>query len=576
MLPTTAVQPTNITITTLYSIKVEEQNRMTVDDVFKIRDECIEAMNILATNVLTQLWFNEKAKLEKSLFHDRLFVELPTAVDIEDIGFTSSPELISKDFDSGNRNDDDDKNSKIFVGGPCPTEMMFEQMATNQRRQYSCLQVRASILIYVLIDDNFIETDISADDVQALYSDSLEHEIMRGELAYIFKDRLQNSTVIMATGQTVPTKMSQQTEGPVIRVAVIVGLVAGGLLLIMILLHLGILRRKRRNHYNDEKGNTITAFASVDTSGEEDLEAKNLSMSGKLGAYQEDGASTVTGSTKSGNGKTSAFSVQSRVGQQQQQHRRTHNEHGDTKFLMTQSVPYFQTDTSPGSIIIADDAKSIGCISAESEAGWSEAYTSSMGSASDDGICGPDSPLGSDVPDVTPSLMSLSMGPNFPDIETDVICGVSPIKDSQTPINITPTIPTSPNSETIIAPTSPITPKSIQLLEETTSDNDNDEILIHEDFSDEDDEDNDDKNVSHDLHKQSSEKFRAKVHALIERIVPEELEQIDDMISQFKNREDELLDTLLAMQKRSLAQKQTDASSSPSSPIEKYVSGSVN
>jgi hypothetical protein len=551
MPPASGVQPTNVTIKTSYSILVEEKQRMTVDYVFDIRNDCIEAMNSLASKVSAQLWYDEIQILKKSVFHDRLFVELPTAAQIEDTGFTSTPELIDKDFDSENANGDNDENDKIFVGGPCPTEMMFKE----DGRQYNCLDVMASISLQVMIDNDLFEIGISADDVEDLYSDALEREIMRGQLAYIHENMLYNSTVIMATGQTVPTNANTtttpQTKRPV-RVGLIVGLVAGGLLLILILVHLCILRRRRRSHPADEK----------EIIGEEDLESKRVPLSGKPGKNQEGTFSTVTGSPDAGNDKTAASSVQSTVGRQQQQ--RTHNEHGGKNLLMNKTVPYFQTDTSPGSMVNVDDAKSTGGVSAESDAGWSEAYTSSMGSVSDDGVCDPDSPPGPGSPIRPPTLMSLSMGPTVADIDTSRF---SPMKDSQIPIAVTPTTPTSPKSDTFIAPISPITPKSIQLLEETTSDDD-DEILIHEDFSDEegDDDNNDGKNESHYHHKQSSEDFRATVYAFVERICPEELDQIDDMISQFKNREGELIETLLAMERRASAQKQKGISSPPSSP----------
>jgi len=544
LLPTSGVQPTNVTIETSYSILVEEKQRMTVDYVFDIRNDCIEAMNILASKVSFELWYDETSMLKKSVFHERLFVELPTAAQIEDTGFTSTPDLVDDDFDSDNANGDNDETDKIFAGGPCPTEMMFNE----DGQQYNCLDVRASITLQVTIDDDFIESGTSAYEAGDIFLDALEREILRGELANLHKSFLQNSTVIMATGQTVPPTNSTttpETKKPV-RVGLIVGLVAGGLLLILILVHLYILRRRRRSHPSDEK----------ETIGEEDLESKRVPSSGKRGKNQKVKFSTATGPPDAANSKTTASSVQSKVGRQQQE--LTHNEHGGKNLLTTKAVPYFQNDTSPGSMVYVDDAKSTGGVSAESDAGWSEAY-----SASDDGVSDPESPPGPGSPNHPPSLMSLSMGPTaaVADIDDN---GFSPMNDSQIPITVTPTTPTSPKSDTFIAPISPITPKSIQLLEEATSDDD-DEILIHEDNSD--DEGDGDKNESRHHHKQSPEDFRAEVFALLERIVPEELDQIDNMIPQFKNREGELIDTLLAMEKRALAQKQTDIiPSPPSSP----------
>lgn len=526
---TSGGQPTNVTIETSYSILVEKKQRMTVDYVFDIRNDCIEAMDSLASLVAFQLWNDER----------NIIVKLPTAAQIEDTGFTSTPDLVDNDFDSDNGNGDKDETDKIFAGGPCPTEMMLNE----DGQQFNCLDVRASITLQITIDDDFIESGTSAYEAGDIFLDALERQILRGELALLHKSFLQNSTVIMATGQTV--HFTNTNSKKPVRVGLIVGLVAGGLLLILIIVHLCILRRRRRSHPSDEK----------ETIGEEDLESKGGPSPGKRGKNQKVKLSTATDSPDAANSKTTASIVQSKVGRQQQE--LTHNEHGGKNSLTHKAVPYFQSDTSPGSTVYVDDAKSTGGVSAESDAGWSEAY-----SASDDGVSDPESPPGSGSPNRPPSLMSLSMGPTaaVADIDDN---GVSPIKDSQKPITVTPTTPTSPKSDTFIAPISPITPKSIQLLEEATSDDD-DEILIHEDNSD--DEGDHDKNESHYHHKQSPEDFRADVYALLERIVPEEIDQIDDMISQFKNREGELIDTLLAMEKRALAQKQTDIASLPSSP----------
>ena len=96
----------------------------------------------------------------------------------------------------------------------------------------------------------------------------------------------------------------------------------------------------------------------------------------------------------------------------------------------------------------------------------------------------------------------------------------------------------------------------------------NDEIVIHEDVSDEDHDDYDIDNNSNSNNSnnctshsnnnnvRSPEEFRAEVYALIERVIPEEIDQADGMIAQFMNREDELLQTLAAMGKRASAQQQ--------------------
>ena len=75
--------------------------------------------------------------------------------------------------------------------------------------------------------------------------------------------------------------------------------------------------------------------------------------------------------------------------------------------------------------------------------------------------------------------------------------------------------------------------------------------MIHEDFSDEEESG---KSPKLSQKKESPKDFRAKIKEMIERIVPEEIDRLDKMIAEFKGREDELVNTLLAMEKRTLAQ----------------------
>lgn len=49
--------------------------------------------------------------------------------------------------------------------------------------------------------------------------------------------------------------------------------------------------------------------------------------------------------------------------------------------------------------------------------------------------------------------------------------------------------------------------------------------------------------------------LRAEVEALVRRVVPEEIDNVDEMMNQFKGREEELVETLRTMQERSVAQK---------------------
>ena len=54
---------------------------------------------------------------------------------------------------------------------------------------------------------------------------------------------------------------------------------------------------------------------------------------------------------------------------------------------------------------------------------------------------------------------------------------------------------------------------------------------------------------------QKREEIRSEVEALVRRVVPEEIDNVDEMMNQFKGREEELVETLRTMQERAVAQK---------------------
>jgi len=54
---------------------------------------------------------------------------------------------------------------------------------------------------------------------------------------------------------------------------------------------------------------------------------------------------------------------------------------------------------------------------------------------------------------------------------------------------------------------------------------------------------------------QKRHEIRQEVEALVRRVVPEELDNVDEMMAQFKGREEELVETLRTMQERAVAQK---------------------
>ena len=58
---------------------------------------------------------------------------------------------------------------------------------------------------------------------------------------------------------------------------------------------------------------------------------------------------------------------------------------------------------------------------------------------------------------------------------------------------------------------------------------------------------------------QKREEVRAEVEALVRRVVPDEIDNVDEMMNQFKGREEELVETLRTMQERAVAQKARSA-----------------
>jgi len=58
---------------------------------------------------------------------------------------------------------------------------------------------------------------------------------------------------------------------------------------------------------------------------------------------------------------------------------------------------------------------------------------------------------------------------------------------------------------------------------------------------------------------QKRAEVRAEVEALVRRVVPEEIDNVDEMMNQFKGREEELVETLRTMQERAVAQKARQA-----------------
>jgi len=538
-----------------------------------IEDDLIVAMDMVSDLAVFKLWSTSTTGYMSAfptVFHRKVFLDFATTIDnIVDVGFTSNPKLTEVDLGS-----DSTKNiNTVFAGGPCPIEMMTmanQPKNTNSIHRYRCQEVTASIVLQVeleiLADD--AGTKITTESVHDLYSQILRSDILRGNLGSELESVAPNSTVTIATGQTV----SLTTPRPNIRIGILVALVAGSLLLVVIVVQFIVWATTRDKRRKERKKIHASAPVNKNTIASDDLEARIINPTSEelLDSNQKE-------KVVAGGGDKSTQQITDTIDTFAATNSRLpldYNEDDDSR-VMINSIPYFPT--SPGSIASTEDGKSTGGvsqesgISQESEAGWSEAYTSSMGSLSeDDGLSLPDLP-----PAGPTTLASIAQGAASDAIERgggDHAHGASPTADIQSasPTGDSQTTPTVERFTTPALPSSPTSPETIRLLEETISDDD-DDFMVHEDSSDDDVGDNNDNSmknghtvVSKEKQSPSPEEFRYEVLALIERVVPEEIDQIDDMISQFKNREDELIETLLAMEKRAASQKLNEQYATPS------------
>ena len=396
-----------------------------------------------------------------------------------------------------------------------------------------------------------------------------------------------------------PPSLSTQPRSPGLSfsgmsVGVLVAIVAVGLLLIMVIAQVTIViashdyHRRRRNRpvvdgVKPEERNT-----SVDTQDnnndddnvEEGILPSNTMLSvpsSKQKDSMKDDACTIitpsivnTGSTFVDEMPCSSAVIQSNIGQQQQQQRQYNNklnydqqwqknkyqqhqirvisdqpQRDSSNLTVTNSIPYVHAEGHSRCIFVSDDGRSTGGISHESEAGWSEAYTSSIGSVSDTDD------------DIFPNHHQYCEDKNS-EIYTSLSDG--PTEDSA--INDAEIVVTRKGELIINVALFPL----VGLLENAS---DNEDIIIHKDDDDSSGEDIDDDdcsnkknhnriNNSENTNARSTEEFRSKIFSLIERIIPEEIDQADEMISQFSGREDELIQTLSAMKERKVAQQQKE------------------
>ena len=394
-----------------------------------------------------------------------------------------------------------------------------------------------------------------------------------------------------------PPSLSTQPRSPGLSfsgmsVGVLVAIVAVGLLLIMVIAQVTIViasrdyHRRRRNRPVVDGVKSEERNTSVDTQDnnndddnvEEGILPSNTMLSfpsSKQKDSMKDDACTIitpsivnTGSTFVDEMPCSSAVIQSNIGQQQQQkynnelnydqqwQKNKHQQHqipvindqpqrDSSNLTATNSIPYVHAEGHSRCIFVSDDGRSTGGISHESEAGWSEAYTSSIGSVSDTDD------------DIFPNHHQ-----HCEDENSEIYTSLSDGPTEDGTINDAKIVVTRKSELIINVALFPL----VGLLENAS---DNEDIIIHKDDDsygeDVDDDDCSNKkrnhsriNNSENTNTRSTEEFRSKIFSLIERIIPEEIDQADEMISQFLGREDELIQTLSAMKERKVAQQQKE------------------
>jgi hypothetical protein len=268
---------------------------------------------------------------------------------------------------------------------------------------------------------------------------------------------------------------------------------------------------------------------------------------------------------------------------------------------------------------IPTESRSIGNISHESEAGWSEAYTSSIGSVSDDDLLldppciipttaqqmvsiSPTSPLVQS----SPKRQRASAEEKFEELECAIVAGdwaavgstaaaMANMVDSQSKSEISKSTITGASGmssshsqswknkidsekadqlsklieqgdwEGIVLAAATFEAEAsgaynsytLQNTNVTSSDGSIDELMVHEDDTDDEESDRDyiypeasESSLRSSRSNVSRDRIRAEIAALVEEVVPEELDHVDEMLEQFAGRENDLLETLATMQER--------------------------
>jgi hypothetical protein len=438
--PTSFLEPVPVIIKTTYSILVPNGLIESIPSS-RYEQDLIDTMDLVSQNVADGLnvLLDGDGRTPAQLRRRRLFerrrleilVNLPTTVDaIENVGFTADPQLING----------------TFIRGPCPLDL--GNVATDL-----CEEVSATIALEVAV---VVTSEEENEDnnpllVYGLYAAALDQAILNGDLVEALEQVNPDAVIDIASGQlsnggtttipptTAPTGAARDDERSLSNGA-IGGIAAGALFVFFLICWAISQQRAYEKRYQDKKkrakadsqGDPEAPLPEDDYDSEPDHNEPRRSSKSKK-QTQPDTETTTTFDSTAYESKESA-PLQSNLGQQlrrqEEEEKRTEMEEmeEDAAAMLAATVPYISPPRSDKSDkqgsqrfeIAADlmddnaaanipyEIRSTGNISHESEAGWSEAYTSSMGSVSDDELL-PDQP-GSPGE----QKMILSIGPNSP------------------------------------------------------------------------------------------------------------------------------------------------------------------
>ncbi|KAG7372444.1 hypothetical protein IV203_018587 [Nitzschia inconspicua] len=664
--PTGIFDPSLVIVRASYTILVPNGQTENVP-VSSYEGNLIGAMDELALNVASELelpavrgegglrrWLLMERPIDNSRRRrlEEIVVMLPTGIiDIVDVGFTDDPQLIGGKF----------------VRGPCPYDL-------GDPTKDLCQEVTASI-----------ELDLSTLDndpllVYGLYLAALDRAILAGELGSALSAVASDSPVEIASGQEAqggspptdvptvsPTTMPVTEERSGLSGGAIAGISAGAAVLLILLYYAFSSQREHEQKIKRKKETARKLRQEASERNQKDPEAP-LTTGGGYGKKTKDDGDTLTTAASTAlvlENDGNRIPQQSNLGQQlivEGEEKRPEEEdivvnaEDDPATLLAASVPYIvspkrekdKTELMPRIEIegsenvvpygtsIPTESRSIGNISHESEAGWSEAYTSSMGSVSDDELVVDSAldtpPLGQQMVSILPNSPLAKGSPKGEDVtvedkletlESAIVSGdwaavgataaaLASMQDTQSRSEVSKGSTGLSNVSSLMSQSwknkidSAKANQLDQLIErgdwegiilaaanfeeeengttnaftlanaiEKSSDDSQGRLMVHEDGSDDEYSGRDYYTASNHSSRRSSrssvisqkrtrDEFREEVLALVQEVVPEEVDHVDEMLEQFAGREQELIDTLETMQERAEAMNSANGRSAKS------------